>query len=559
MIDNHLRGPDPLDDLEHPSFSNRERDLMAEVARRLLPNLERIAERWAEAIELAAPADKLPGMRQTLRGMTVPFLGNFFEQLSECNPEGALARYETFIESVIRGQLDEPERQRATIEALFSSARTVRGLLGQEIGRVLGGDEGQVAAVLPFNRLWSQAIESTGLIYARLREGHLRHLYDDAQRTAEKLRESEERFRLLVEEARDYAIWMADTNGRVASWNRGGEQLMGYVAGEIVGRHVSCFFPPEERAAGRPEELIESARVHGRVESEGWRLRKDGTRFFAHVVITAPRDATGQLLGFSIISRDTTADKRREQELTQARDAALEASRLKSAFVANVTHEIHTPLNIILGYADLMTERLAELGDSRASDYAEPVRRASKRLLDTVASILEFSKIESGAYRLDRKPIKLAEFVGRLLGEFRILAAKKGLALSAQIDEPQAVVSFDEGCLSNALTNLLQNAIKFTERGKVTVRLSRDARAALCLEVRDTGVGIDTNYLPHIFEAFSQENPSLTRGFEGVGLGLSLVRKYLELNGAEIAVTSEKSKGSTFTIRFARDAAHDDA
>ncbi len=428
---------------EQPFFSNRERDLMAEVARRLLPNLERVAQRWAEAIELDAPADKLPGMRQTLRGMTVPFLGGFFEQLSKRNPQGALAHYESFIESIIRGQLDEPERQRATIDALFSSARAVRGLLTQEIGAVLEGDEGQVAAVLPFNLLWSEAIESTGRIYARLREGHLRQLYDDARRTAEKLRESEERFRLLAEEAK------------------------------------------------------------------------------------------------------------------AARDAALEASRLKSAFVANVTHEIHTPLNIILGYADLMAERLTELSDPRASDYGDPVRRAGKRLLDTVASILEFSKIESGAYPIHPKPLVLGGFIERLLGEFRILALKKGLALNAEIDEPRAVVSFDEGCLANALTNLLQNAIKFTERGEVAVRLWRDTRAGLCLEVRDTGVGIDANYLPHVFQAFSQENPGLTRRFEGVGLGLSLVRKYLELNGAEIAVASEKHRGATFTIRFARDAADD--
>jgi PAS domain S-box-containing protein len=545
-----------VNDPEQPLFSKCERDLMAEVATRLLPNLERVAERWAETIKLDAPADKLPGMRQTLRAMTIPLLRSFFGQLSERNPEGALAHYQSFIESTIRGQLDAPERQRATIEALFSSARAVRDLLGQEIGRVLEGDEGQVAAILPFNRLWSQAIESTGLTYARLRESHLRQLYDDAQRTAERLRQSEERFRLLVEEAKDYAIWMMDTAGCLASWNRGGEQLMGYSADEILGRHVSCFFPPQERAEGRPEENIEKARIHDRFETEGWRLRKDGSRFFAHVVTTPLRDAAGRLLGYSIISRDMTEDKRRELELTQARDTALEASRLKSAFVANVTHEIHTPLNIILGYAELMAERLTELGDERANDYAEPVRRAGTRLLDTVASILEISKIESGVYRVDPKPIVLAEFIGRLLGEFRVLAASKDLALSAEIDEPQATVSFDEGCLSNALSNLLQNAIKFTEHGGIAVRLGRDTSAALCLEVRDTGVGIDAAYLPHIFDAFSQENPSLTRRFEGVGLGLSLVRKYVELNGAELKVTSEKSKGSTFTIRFTRDPAH---
>jgi len=528
---------------------------MAEVAGRLLSNLERVAGRWAEAIKLDAPADKLPGMRQTLRRMTIPFLRGFFVPLSERNPEGALAHYETFIESIVRGQLDEPEHQRVTIQELFSSARALRELLAQELARVLEGDARLVAVLLPFDRLWSRAMESMALIYARLREAHLRQLYDGAQRTAEKLRESEERFRLLVEEAKDYAIWMMDTAGCVASWNRGGEHLTGYIASEIMGQHYSCFLLPEERAARRAEEAIEKARVHGRFETEGWRLRKDGSHFFAHVVLTALHDASGRLLGFSIISRNTTENRRREQELTQARDAALEASRLKSAFIANVTHEIHTPLNIILGYADLMAERLAELYDERANDYGEPVRRAGKRLLDTIASILEISKIESGVYRVDPKPIMLAEFIREFLGEFRVLAASKGLALSAEIDESQATVNFDESCLSNALTNLLQNAIKFTEHGEVAVRLGRDSSAALCLEVRDTGVGIDAAYLPHVFDAFSQENPGLTRRFEGVGLGLSLVRKYLELNGAELEVLSEKSKGSTFIIRFAHDIA----
>jgi len=541
-----------VDHFDQFSFSRRERDLMAEVARRVLPNLEHIAERWAEAIQLNAPADKIAGMRQTLRSMSRPLLSGFFTHLAEGDPERALAHYQSFIEGVIRERLDEPERQRTNIEGLFSSARIMRGMLAFETERVVAGDESRLAAMLPFARLWSQVVESTGVIYARLREGHLSSLYDAARRTAEQLRESEERFRLLVEESKGFAIWTMNDSGCIVSWNRGGEQLVGYTADDIVGQHLERLFPPEERTTGTASRLLEGARSNGRTTNEAWCLRKDGSRFWAQLVAAALHDEHGRLLGFSTICRDISEERRREQELTVARDAALEASRLKSAFIANVTHEIHTPLNILLGYADLMAERLEESGDPRAGEYVAPVRRAGKRLLDTVGSILELSKIEAGTFRIDPRPIVLGEFVERLVAEFRILAARKGLAVSVRIDAPDVVVRFDEACLSNLLTNLLQNAIKFTEHGEIALRLWIDEHGTPMLEVRDTGVGIDPAYLPHIFDAFTQENPGLTRRFQGVGLGLSLVRKYIDLHGAEITVASEKNRGSSFTIRFAR-------
>ncbi len=523
---------------------------MAEIARRLSPRLEALSKRWTEAIRLDAPVEKLADMRQTLAALNKQVLGGFFQRLSDRDPEGALSLYERFIEDLICRQLGEPEQQRATIESLFASARVLRAMLAQEIQRALEGDERRVAPVLlSFSKLWAQVAESLGLIYTRLQETHLRGLYDSAQRSAEQLRESEERFRRLVEEAKDYAIWMLDPAECVASWNRGAEQMTGWTAAEVIGRHFSCFYLPEDLAAGIPQQVMETARREGRSENEGQRLRKDGSRFIVHVVMTAMRDRAGRMLGFSTIWRDITEHKRREHELMEARDTALESSRLKSAFLANMSHEIHTPLNIMLGYADLMAERLAELGYDCES-YAEPVRRAGKRLLDTIGAILEVSRLESGNYKLERHQLDLAEFVNRLVQEFRILAANKGLDLRLDAEVSQAIVRFDERCLSNALTNLLQNAIKFTEQGSVSMRLYRDEAGVQCLQVCDTGVGIDPAFLPHAFDAFSQENPSLTRKFEGVGLGLALVRKYLELNGAEIAVGSQKGKGTTFTIRF---------
>ena len=244
---------------------------------------------------------------------------------------------------------------------------------------------------------------------------------------------------------------------------------------------------------------------------------------------------------------------RHQRELSAARDAALEASRLKSAFVANMTHEIRTPLNVILGYADLMSERLTELRDEGGLEYGEPIRRAGQRLLDTIGAVLDLSRIESGAFELKPSTLALAELVERHVHDLSVLARKKGIELACQIDEPGAQVIFDEHCLSNAIINLLQNAIKFTDKGGVSVRVFRDGAGVLSLEVRDTGRGIDAAYLPHLFEPFSQEGHDSLPAHEGAGLGLALVKRYVEFNRARIAVESIRNTGTTFTVSFSQE------
>jgi signal transduction histidine kinase len=243
-----------------------------------------------------------------------------------------------------------------------------------------------------------------------------------------------------------------------------------------------------------------------------------------------------------------------QDELSAARDSALEGSRLKSAFVANITHEIRTPLNVILGYADLMAERLAELDDDKGREYAEPIRRAGNRLLNTIGAVLDLSRIESGAFELQPVALRLATLVERHVKDLGVLARKKGIGLLFEIDEPNATVIFDEHCLSNSIINLLQNAIKFTSTGTVSVRVFRDRMDALALVVRDTGEGIDREYLPRLFEPFSQEMKESAGRHEGAGLGLALVKRYVEFNGARIKVESTKHIGTAFTITFAEEA-----
>jgi signal transduction histidine kinase len=251
----------------------------------------------------------------------------------------------------------------------------------------------------------------------------------------------------------------------------------------------------------------------------------------------------------------SVVDRLREQRdlLEAARDAALEASRLKSAFIANVSHEIRTPLNVITGYTELIGEHLAEQKDESLKDYAEGTQRACARLLRTIGNILDISKIETGAFNLVPTRLEIGPLLERLLADFRLMAERKGIALTYTIDTPGASVVIDEYCLTQALTNLLDNALKFTERGAITCRLYRAPDGTLCLEIRDTGMGISEEYLPHLFEPFSQERSGSSRQFQGSGLGLALTRKYLELNGAKISVQTEKGKGTTFTIHFLRE------
>jgi len=285
-------------------------------------------------------------------------------------------------------------------------------------------------------------------------------------------------------------------------------------------------------------------------------LRSSEVPDFSHAVsisfVAAEAITLVPIMVLAVAVVTSVVDRLREQRvlLERARDAALEASRLKSAFIANVSHEIRTPLNIITGYNELIEEHLAARNDESVKEYAEGIQRASARLLRTIGNILDISKIERGAFSLAPTRLEIGPLLERLLVDFRVTAERKGIALTCTIDIPGASVVFDEYSLTQALSNLLDNAIKFTVRGAITCRLYRAPDGTLCLEIRDTGIGISEEYLPHLFEPFSQERSDTRRQFQGSGLGLALTRNYLELNGAKISVQTEKGKGTTFAIHF---------
>jgi two-component system, sensor histidine kinase len=239
-----------------------------------------------------------------------------------------------------------------------------------------------------------------------------------------------------------------------------------------------------------------------------------------------------------------------QSELKHARDNALQASRLKSEFLANMSHEIRTPLNVVLGYTDVLADEIDAQENEDMKEHLDAIRRAGRRLNRTIQGILDFSKIEARAFELRPQAVQLGTMLEHHVEDIRILAEQKHLRLRCVIEDPKATVLCDEYCLSGAVTNLLQNAIKFTEAGSVTAKLYRGSDRSLKISIIDTGIGIEPTYLTRIFEPFSQEESGYTRRFEGNGLGLALTRSYLQLNGAAISVQSQKGQGSTFTISF---------
>ncbi|HEU0054856.1 MAG TPA: PAS domain-containing sensor histidine kinase [Longimicrobium sp.] len=375
----------------------------------------------------------------------------------------------------------------------------------------------------------------------------------ERRRAEEELRESEERFRLLVQSVKDYAIFMLDPDGCVASWNEGAERIKGYTAGEIIGRHFSVFYPPEEM--GKTGWKLEVAQREGRVEDEGWRVRKDGTRFWANVIITALRDRKGRLRGYAKVTRDLT--ERRAAQIREVEDArrlaSAEASnRAKSEFLASMSHELRTPLNAIGGYVDLLAMGVRGPVSAEQLQDLERVRAAQLHLLAIINDILNFSRLEAGHVHFELEAVHLVDALAAVMPMVEVQAREKGLEVVRAPCPPDLAAYADRTKLEQILLNLASNAVKFTgEGGRVTLACEeRDGRVAI--RVTDTGPGIPPEKRESIFEPFVQLGRSLTSGSAGTGLGLAISRDLARGMGGELWVEGEEGEGATFALHLPR-------
>jgi PAS domain S-box-containing protein len=431
----------------------------------------------------------------------------------------------------------------ARLTALLAGAVAVRTGAGQILGSLLvGGTVYLAAAVRGVPRTDTATVPS------------------QRSTLANELPTSEERFTALVKGVQDYAIFWLDPAGLVTSWNQGAERIKGYRAEEIIGRHFSIFYPPEDLVAGKPDRELRVARREGRYEEEGWRLRKDGSRFWASVLITALYDDAGRLRGFAKVTRDMTERKRMQDLLIESerrevakfreladRMAAIE--QMKSRFMNLASHELRTPISLIHGYVSMFeTGDLGTLNEhgKRAVEVMSAQTQGINLLIE---QMLEAARLEEGSFTLERESLDLREIVRAAVGSFR-RSSRTDHRLSLITPDKAVHVVGDRRRLGTLLENLLDNAVKYSPKAAEVLCEVMTVPGWAEVKIHDKGLGLDTEQVDQLFRPFGRIVTAETAHIGGTDLGLYLSRELARLQGGDITVESEPGAGSTFTVRL---------
>ena len=366
----------------------------------------------------------------------------------------------------------------------------------------------------------------------------------------EKMLLGEERFRLLIQGVKDYAILMLDPEGRVASWNMGAERIKGYTAEEIVGQHFSRFYSPEDVAAGEPARELAMAQLQGSFENEGWRVRKDGSRFWADVVVSAILGPNGELRGFSKVTRDITDRKRAEDEVRALNESARRhAAQLEAvnheleAFSYSVSHDLRAPLRSIDGFSSALMEDYADKLDEQGHEplAAHPRGHSTHGPVDRRPYTLAFVTRSE----IHTEQVDLSALANTVLAECRKADPDREVECVVQ---DRVVGRGDPLLLRTVLENLLGNAWKFTgkqQQAKIEFGSTGEDGEAVYF-VRDNGAGFDMTYRKKLFGAFQRLHAAAD--FPGTGVGLATVQRIIHRHGGRVSAEGAEGKGATFSF-----------
>ena len=362
------------------------------------------------------------------------------------------------------------------------------------------------------------------------------------------LRESEERFRHLVTNVRDYAMIRLDPQGVVASWNPGAQRIKGYTADEIIGRHFSVFYPPDAVTAQWPDRELEVARREGNFEDEGWRVRKDGTAFWANVVISAFTDDAGAVEGFWKITRDLTERKRAEEQLNESAERLRRSNRELEQFASVAAHDLQEPLRKIQAFGDRLRTRSAAALDEQGTDYLARILQAAGRMRRLIDDLLAYSRISTRPESL--VSLDLRGVIADVLTDLEVRVQSTGGRV--EIGELPLVVAAPSQ-MRQLFLNLIGNALKFRHPDVAPiVAISGRPRDDMAdITVRDNGIGFEPAYRERIFEVFQRLHGR--HEYEGTGIGLAICRKIVERHGGTIVADSQPGDGATFTFTLPLD------
>lgn len=373
---------------------------------------------------------------------------------------------------------------------------------------------------------------------------------------SKSLRESEERFRLLVESIKDYAIFLLDPDGYIASWNAGAERIKGYTADEIIGKHFSIFYPQDAVDQEWPMKELEIARREGRFEEEGWRVRKDGTQFWADVVITPLFEANGELVGFAKITRDLTeryeaslAMQRANQELDLKNQELEERNRELQGFASVASHDLQEPLRKINTFSELLEQEYKDAVGENGRMYLDRIRSAATRMSQLINDLLSYTRVSTQPPRL--RSVDLNAVIDEVVSDLELSLTETG----GRVDvDPLPTIDADPTQMRQLFQNLISNSIKFHRPGVPPVIRITDATPAppggqsdTCrIVVEDNGIGIEEKFLDQIFAPFQRLHAR--REYPGTGIGLAICKHIVERHGGSISASSVPGEGSTFTI-----------
>jgi PAS domain S-box-containing protein len=372
----------------------------------------------------------------------------------------------------------------------------------------------------------------------------------ERKRTETALRQSEERFRLIVESIEDYAIIALDAEGQIVSWNAGAQRIKGYSTEEIIGRHFSCFYPQEDVDAGKPDRMLEAAAREGSCKDEGWRVRSDGARFFADVLITALYDADRRARGFVKVTRDISQRKKAERELLELSEserrhaAQLEAANKElEAFSYSVSHDLRAPLRSIDGFSLALMEDYGHKLDADAIGYLQRIRAATQRMAQLIDDLLSLARVTRAEMRHETV-------------DLGVIA--RDIITALQKEDPDRLVDFvvpekviangDMRLLQVVLDNLLRNAWKFTgkkDRARIELRTWCENGRPI-FSISDDGAGFNMQYASKLFGIFQRLHAS--NEFPGTGVGLAIVQRIIHRHGGAIWAEGEEGRGATFSF-----------